>query len=368
MNQAANQIAREQIKEIAERVSAAAAANSPLAIRGGGSKNFYGNPSTGETLEVGAIRGIAAYEPGELFATVYAGTPLSELHRTLAERGQMLAFEPPSFAESATVGGAAACGFSGPRRPSAGALRDFVLGIGVVDGSGDILKFGGEVMKNVAGFDVSRLMAGALGTLGIITHITFKLAPIPPMEATLILEKSAADSIYEINRAIGKGLPITASAYINGKLYARASGSDAAVARTANALGGEKLEKERSAEFWESVREHRHSFFAEGNKLEKGGGNLWRVVAPPLAEELPLGDSMIEWHGAVRWHFSDKKDEEVRAMAEKIGGAATLFRASDSNVGNRFPPLPTTIYKLHKNLKKVFDPSNILNRGRLYDF
>ena len=159
MNQAANQIAREQIKEIAERVSAAAAANSPLAIRGGGSKNFYGNPSTGETLEVGAIRGIAAYEPGELFATVYAGTPLSELHRTLAERGQMLAFEPPSFAESATVGGAAACGFSGPRRPSAGALRDFVLGIGVVDGSGDILKFGGEVMKNVAGFDVSRLMA-----------------------------------------------------------------------------------------------------------------------------------------------------------------------------------------------------------------
>jgi glycolate oxidase FAD binding subunit len=333
----------------------------PLCIRGGGSKDFYGGPLRGEALGVGAYRGIVDYEPTELVITARAGTPLAEIEAVLREQGQMLAFEPPHFGSNSTLGGCIATGLSGPRRAYTGAPRDFVLGVRMLDGNGNDLRFGGQVMKNVAGFDVSRLTVGSLGTLGVILEVSLKVLPLPAAEITLRLKKSAAEAIALGNEWAGQPLPVSATAWTGGNLVVRLSGAAAAVDAAEKKLGGERIAPEQAQHFWHGVREQTDPFFNTGQPL-------WRLslksTTPPL--NLP-GAQLIEWGGALRWLAADANAQTVRAAAAFGGGHATLFRASDKSAGV-FQPLPPALLTIHRNLKRTFDPAGIFNPGRLYDW
>jgi len=333
----------------------------PLCIRGGGSKDFYGGPLRGERFSVSAYRGIVDYAPTELVITARAGTPLAEIEAVLREQGQMLAFEPPHFGSSSTLGGCIAAGLSGPRRPYTGAARDFVLGVRMLDGAANDLHFGGQVMKNVAGFDVSRLMAGSLGTLGVILEVSLKVLPLPAVETTLRLAKTAADAIALVNAWAGQPLPVSATAWTGGNLVVRLSGAAAAVDAAAKKLGGERIDPEQAQRFWLGVREHTDPFFNTGKPM-------WRLslksTTPPL--NLP-GAQLIEWGGALRWLATDADAPTLRAAAALSGGHATLFRASDKSAGV-FQPLPPALLTIHRKLKRTFDPAGIFNPGRLYDW
>jgi glycolate oxidase FAD binding subunit len=341
-----------------------AARSQPIAIRGGGSKAFYGNRVEGETLDTRIFAGIVDYEPTELVVTARAGTPLAEVEATLDESRQMLAFEPPHFAPGATLGGAIATGLCGPRRPYAGAARDFVLGLRVIDGSGEALTFGGQVMKNVAGFDVSRLMTAALGTLGVITEVSLKCLPRPVAETTRVFECSADESIRKANEWGGQPLPLSATCYAQGRLAVRLSGARPAVDAAARKLGGEALAD--AAAFWRSVRDQSHGFFAGAD-----GDALWRLSVKSTAPYSDLGaEQLIEWGGALRWLRPRAgalpiDAAKLRAFAAANGGHATLFRGADRAAGV-FHPLPPSLLALHRRLKATFDPARILNRGRMY--
>ncbi|HSC95312.1 MAG TPA: glycolate oxidase subunit GlcE [Burkholderiales bacterium] len=347
------------VDNLSRLIREAAKQKRPLCIRGGGTKDFYGGPVHGYKLNTGDFRGIVTYEPTELVITARGGTPLTEIEAALREKGQMLAFEPPHFGEDATLGGCVAAGLSGPRRPYAGAVRDFVLGVGVLDGKGDDLKFGGQVMKNVAGYDVSRLMAGSLGTLGLLLEVSLKVLPLPISETTLHLECTEADAIERMNRWAAQPLPITATAYRDGKLGVRLSGARVAVDAAAKKLGGAVVAPEQAQRFWTGIREQTDTFFS-------GEGPLWRLsiksTTPPLA--LP-GAQLIEWGGALRWLKSSGDVKTIRDAAARAGGHATLFRGGDKSAGV-FQPLPPVLMKLHRNLKQAFDPSGIFSPGRMY--
>ena len=349
------------IDQLTDTIRTAAANRMPLCIRGGGSKDFYGGPLRGDALEVGGYRGIVDYDPTELVITARAGTPLTEIEAVLREKGQMLAFEPPHFGSSSTLGGCIAAGLSGPRRAYTGAARDFVLGVRMLDGAGNDLRFGGQVMKNVAGFDVSRLMAGSLGTLGVILEVSLKMLPLPAAEITLRLAQTAAEAIALANAWAGRPLPVSATAWTAGNLVVRLSGAATAVDAAAKKLGGERLAAEAAARFWHGVREHTDPFFNSGQPL-------WRLslksTTPPLS--LP-GTQLIEWGGALRWVATDADAHTVRAAAALGGGHATLFRASDKSAGV-FQPLPPALQTIHRKLKQAFDPAGIFNPGRLYDW
>ncbi len=339
-----------------ERVLAAAVDKTLLRIRGGGSKDFYGNPPSGTLLDTAGHAGIVAYEPTELVVTVRAGTRLAELEAALAETGQMLAFEPPHFGE-ATVGGCVAAGLSGPRRATAGSVRDFVLGVKLLDGKGEILNFGGQVMKNVAGYDVSRLMAGALGTLGLLLEVSLKVLPKPPAEATLRLELPQDRAIEAMNRWGGQPLPLSATCWSDGQLTLRLSGARAAVAAARGKIGGEAVADAEG--FWRAVREQETDFFS-------GAAALWRLSLPAKTAPLALpGVPLLEWGGALRWLTFDGPAAVVREAASRAGGHATLFRGGDKSAG-AFQPLPAPLMAIHKNLKRNFDPQGLFNPGRLY--
>ena len=342
-----------------ETLRAASASKIPLVILGGGSKAFYGNPSNGETLPATLYRGIVEYEPTELVITARAGTPLAEVEAAMREKGQMLAFEPPHFGTTSTLGGAVAAGLSGPRRAYAGAVRDLVLGVRMLDGSGADLRFGGQVMKNVAGYDVSRLMAGAMGTLGVILEVSLKTLPLPAAEATLHLTGSEADAIRWFNEWAGKPLPISATAWCAGDIGVRLSGAHAAVDAAIKQIGGTHIDPHKAAAFWRGLRDHTDPFF-------DGDAPLWRLsvksTAPPMALD---SEPLIEWGGALRWLKSAALAEEIRAAATQAGGHATLFRANEKSAGV-FHPLTPALMKLHQRLKQQFDPAGILNPGRLY--
>jgi glycolate oxidase FAD binding subunit len=348
---------------IQDAIRAAAAAQRPLVIRGGGTKAFYGGAASGDTLETRELTGIVDYPPTELVITARAGTMLGEVEEAMRAHGQMLAFEPPRFASGGTLGGAIAAGLSGPRRPYAGAVRDFVLGVRVIDGTGEDLRFGGRVMKNVAGFDVSRLMTGALGTLGVITEISLKCLPLPQAEATRVLNASAAESIALVNGWGGKPLPLSATCHHDGRLWVRLSGAAPAVEAAAKTIGGSECAA--GSEPWAGIRDHTHPFFVQARDR---AAPLWRLSVKSTAPFSDLGGAqLIEWGGALRWLAADKTTEtpRVREWAAAQGGHATLFRGGNPNAG-AFAPLNATALTLHRRLKAAFDPHGILNRGRLY--
>jgi len=336
--------AEPRAEQLAEQIRAAAGARTPLVIRAGGTKDFYGNACAGERLDPRVLTGIVEYEPTELVVTVRAGTPLAELEAELARHGQMLAFEPPHYGEGATIGGAVAAGLAGPRRASFGAtwggVRDFILGARLLDGRGQLLRFGGTVMKNVAGYDVARLLAGSLGTLGLIVDLSIKVLPRAAAEQTLRLEM--------------------------GRVFVRLSGARAAVAAARQQLGGESLDDEGAAALWRGIRDHRHQFFTTDDPLTTP---LWRLSLPSTAALPQLPDSqLVEWGGALRWLRLDAPARELRALTAGHGGHATLFRGGSgaARAAGAFTPLAAPLAAIHRRLKAEFDPAGIFNCGRLY--
>jgi len=349
----------EALKGFADAIRAAAADKKPLRLRGGGSKDFYGQALEGEPLDCRSHAGILAYEPTELVVTAKCGTPLAGLEAALAANAQMLAFEPPHFSGGATVGGMVAAGLSGPRRAAVGAVRDYVLGVTVMDARGTVMRFGGTVMKNVAGYDVSRLFAGSMGTLALILDASLKVLPLPAAEATLRLEMPEDKAVEALNRWAGRPLPISASAWTGGELGLRLSGTAAAVRSACEKLGGERIGEGEARAFWSGIREHADPVFS-------GDIPLWRISVPSTTPPLALpGAQLIEWGGALRWLATNADARTVREAARRAGGHATLFRGGDKSAGV-FQPLEPALAKIHRRLKAGFDPEGIFNRGRMY--
>lgn len=351
------------VRRYADRIRAAAGSGGRLCIRAGGTKDFYGGPLEGETLDVTEYAGITSYEPTELVITARCGTLLAELEQTLAAQRQMLAFEPPHFGAGATLGGCIAAGLAGPRRAANGlyygAVRDFVLGCGLVDGRGDAQRFGGQVMKNVAGYDVSRLVVGSLGTLGLILDVSLKVLPMPMAGGTLRFSLSEPDALAKLSEWAARPLPVSATAWLAGELAVRLEGAVAAVDAAREKLGGQFMAAEQAAAFWQGVREQTDPFFAHP-------GPLWRVSVPSTTLPLSLpGHQLIEWGGALRWWKTGAEAETVRAISKAAGGHATLFRGGDRAAGV-FTPLDPVLARLHHNLKAAFDPAGVFNRARMY--
>jgi glycolate oxidase FAD binding subunit len=345
-----------------EQIISAGAAKTPLRIRGNGTKDWYGQSLQGEVLDTTAYSGIIAYDPTELVITARAGTSLREIGKALSEKNQMLAFEPPRFDGLATIGGIVASGLSGPRRQAVGAVRDFVLGAVLMDGKADVLHFGGQVMKNVAGYDVSRLLTGSMGTLGLILEVSIKVLPRPVAQQSLQFAMTQEQALHQLNVWGGQPLPLSASCWHNGLLAIRLSGAQAAVDAAIKKMGGDALPEPEK--FWDRLREQEHAFF-DGVLQDKEQG-LWRLSVPSVAPVLNLqGEQCIEWGGAQRWLKTTACAAEIRAVAEQVGGHATLFKGGDKSVGV-FHPLQPAVERIHRNLKNAFDPAGIFNPGRMF--
>ena len=348
MNNDLSQLLQADVKE-------ALAKKQSLAIVGGNSKNFLKSAKADAEFNLSSHRGVLDYEPGELFITARAGTPLTEIETLLTHHKQMLSSEPPHFSHGenhATLGGTIACGFSGSRRPFAGSLRDHVLGVRILNGEGELLQFGGQVMKNVAGFDVSRLMVGAYGTLGALLEITLKVMPKPESEKTLLFECPLATAPKRMSDFVHHSLPLSAMAWFDGYIFLRVEGTETAVRTVHAQIGGEVAEN--SANFWQMLREQTHPFFRHHQPL-------WRLSLPAASDVLiPEEEVFIDWRGSLRWWHTDKSAEELEAMASRHGGYAYLFRDATQVSG---PRSPAHLLKIHYGLKKSFDPHGIFNPG-----
>lgn len=344
-------------KELQASVQSSIADKQAINITAGNSKAFYGRIARGNELSVCEHTGTLHYEPTELVITARCGTRLSEIENALAVHNQMLGFEPPHFGGQATLGGCIASGLSGPRRPFAGAARDYVLGMTIINGKGEILHFGGEVMKNVAGYDISRLMTGALGTLGLILDVSLKVLPRPAIESTLSFESDETVAIDRINKLCGQALPVSAASFDGNRLYVRLSGNEAGVTAARKQLGGELLDN--SEGFWKKVCEQSHPFFQTNLPL-------WRISMAPAADPLKLpGKQFIDWGGAQRWLISEEKPDIIFEKIARRGGHATLFKNGKRDT-DIFQPLHGKLRELHKNIKHAFDPHGLFNRGRMY--
>ncbi len=361
---------------LTDRIKAAAAARTPLRIRGGGSKDFYAQSLQGDILDMNALCGVTSYEPSELVVTALAGTPLAGLESLLAAQGQCLPFEPPHFSSGATVGGMVAAGLSGPARASSGAVRDFMLGVRFINGQGEHLTFGGQVMKNVAGYDVSRLMAGSMGTLGVITEVSLKVLPVAPAEATLRFDCSQMQALQWLHAWGGQPLPLNASCWLHeegsdtGTLYLRLRGAVAAVQAACHSLcklqGATLEEPKQVATDWMDCRNQQLPWF----RARKETQDLWRLSVPQTAPVLDLPESpLIEWHGGQRWVRAEAKHaDQLRQVAREAGGHATLFIAAYAcNTGAiaRFDALKPPLDRIHRQLKAQFDPAGIFNPNRM---
>jgi len=375
-------MAKDVSNDLAAQVQQAFAEKQALCIAGSGSKLPLGRAVSAQPLDVTAHQGIVEYMPTELVITARAGTSLQALESVLAESGQMLPFEPPHLGEGATLGGTIACGLSGPRRPYAGAARDFTLGARIINGRGEVLSFGGQVMKNVAGYDASRLMVGAQGTLGVLLEISLKVLPRPACEHTLVVDMDAATAIATMTRLANVALPLTAACHLPatsqqaGQLCLRLSGAKEAV-MAAVAFIQEQIQKllqkeqqtlsvtekknhdEQASMFWQDLRERRLPFFSDAD-------TLWRLSLPPatpvLTEILP-GECLLDWGGAQRWLKTEASADTVQAAAQKMGGHAAQLNQE----GTVLAPLDSVLKKIHQQVKTAFDPRGILNPGRLYE-
>ncbi len=363
------------LQGLVEQVQAARADQRVLDIRGGGSKAFYGGPVQGEVLDVRGLAGISSYEPSELVITARCGTPLAELEATLAERGQCLPFEPPRFGSAGTavdgapgggtVGGMVAAGLAGPARVSVGGVRDYVLGAKLLNGRAELLSFGGTVMKNVAGYDVSRTLAGSMGVLGVICEVSLKVLPVLPATLTLRLEADQAAAIRRLNEWGGQPLPLNASAWWDGMLVLRLAGAAAAVRSAHEKIGGEVIEASLAATFWGGLRDHRDEFFVGAAKAVDSGAALWRLSVPPTTAPLKLsGEQLLEWGGAQRWICTTAPASVLRDAAHLAGGHAVLFRGHDKSAG-AFAPQTPSMARLQRELQRAFDPDGLFNPGRL---
>lgn len=383
----------ERLQALAEHVRRADDDRVPLLLAGGGTKAFLHEPAAPaqsasgnvgaaavRTLDLRGYAGIVDYEPTELVVTARCGTPLAALEAALAERGQMLGFEPPHFGAQATVGGCVAAGLSGPRRATAGSLRDFVLGARVIDARGRVLAFGGQVMKNVAGYDVSRLMAGSMGILGAIVEVSLKVLPRPIAETTLRFELSQADAVLRFNQWAGQPLPISATAWSDGAAWVRLSGAPPAIDAALRSLGGEQVAAAQADAWWAGLRNQSAAFFEPASQ---GRASLWRLSVPAIAAPLALppalagqgAASLVEWGGALRWLSVDaglpaEADAalRIRAAAEAAGGTASLFRRAPAHgawAPLRTHPLAPAVAGIHQRLKREFDPNGIFNPHHL---
>ena len=348
-------------QQLKEQVLQARNAGHKLNIVGGGTKAFMGraaDPDVG-TLSVAEHSGIVDYHPVELVLTVRAGTPLTEIEATLAEEGQILHFEPPHFGDGSTIGGTLACNLSGPGRPWAGSVRDQVLGVRLINGKGEHLRFGGQVMKNVAGYDVSRLQAGAMGTLGVMTEISLKVMPKPAATLTLVQDMAMDDVIHYMNSRAAEPKPITAACWHDGKVYLRLSGARSAVEATAAKWTGEVMEN--GAQFWRQIQDMQHDFFTCGDPL-------WRFSIGSTAATPALdGPWLIDWAGSQRWYRGDADQKQLEALAKAAGGQVSLFRGGDRE-GEVTHHQPDALRGIQRRVKNSFDPDSIFNPGRLYSW
>ncbi|WP_236201110.1 glycolate oxidase subunit GlcE [Pseudomonas pseudonitroreducens] len=337
--------------DLLEQVNQALHARTPLRLRGGDSKAFLGRPVNGVELDTRAHRGIVSYDPTELVLSARAGTPQAEIEAALEDAGQMLPCEPPSFG-GATFGGMVAAGLSGPRRPWSGSVRDYVLGTRVITGHGKLLRFGGEVMKNVAGYDLSRLLAGSFGCLGLITEVSMKVLPKPRMCASLRLEMDVHQALGELAEWGAQPIPITAASHDGRALHLRLEGGEGSVCSARLRLGGEEID----SSYWQDLREQRLGFFT-------GPGTLWRLSLPNATPALALpGEQLIDWGGAQRWLKSDADAELIRHSVAELGGHAMRYTPGDDG----FHPLPAALLRYHRSLKQQLDPHGIFNPGRMY--
>lgn len=349
-------------KQLQEQVLQARTDGNKLNIVGGNTKAFIGRPASTEagTINTAGHSGIVGYHPVELVMTVRAGTPLIDIETALAEHGQALHFEPPHFGEGSTIGGTLACNLSGPSRPWVGSVRDQVLGVRLINGKGEHLRFGGEVMKNVAGYDVSRLQAGALGTLGVMTEISLKVMPKPATSLTLVQEMAMDEVLHYMNSRAGESKPITAACWVDGKVYLRLSGAKSAVEATAEQWSGEIIEN--SEAFWRSVQDMQHDFFA-GNDAP-----LWRFSVGPTAATPNLdGAWFIDWVGAQRWYRGAAELGDMEPLAQAAGGQVSLFKGGD-RTGEVMHSQPKALQTIQRRMKQSFDPDGIFNPGRLYSW
>ena len=348
-----------------DRVRAARADKTALNICGGSTKAFYGEAPHGLPLEIAGLRGISSYEPSELVVTARAGTPLAELEAALAEQGQCLPFEPPRFSAGGTLGGMVSAGLAGPARAAVGGLRDYVLGATLLNGRAEVLSFGGQVMKNVAGYDVSRLLAGSMGVLGVICEVSLKVLPLPVASTTLRFEMDEAAALKALNTWGGQPLPVNASAWWSGMLVLRLSGAAAAVQSAAARLGGEVIAPNLAAAFWAGLRDQTDEFFVGAARAVAAGATLWRLSVPQTAAPLALtGEHLVEWGGGQRWVVTTTAAAAVREAAARAGGHATVFRGHKA--GGALALLAPALMRIHRELKTAFDPDRIFNPGRLY--
>lgn len=358
-------ISNDASQNLLEQVSNAVSKKSPLVITAGRSKDFYGNHIEGEPVSTIEHTGIIDYQPSELVVTVRSGTRLNELEAALKNNNQMLAFEPPSHTEHTTIGGVIACGLSGPRRTACGSARDFVLGTSIINGRAEKLKFGGQVMKNVAGYDASRLMVGAQGTLGMILDVSLKVLPLNESEITIKINTNPEHAIQYIRQWVKQGIPVTASCFIDNTLYLRLGSTHSAVKNSLATINKQFSSEETSTDFWLSIKNQTHKFFTE---KETGSPQLWRCSQQAATDFYGnTKNDLIEWNGALRWVYSDKN---LHTITAGYGGHATRYPIhSDRNnkdTNDIFQPLEPALLKIHKNLKQAFDPGSILNPGRLY--
>ena len=346
------------IAQLIDQVKTAASGRTPLRRAGGDSKHFMGRQPTGEMLSTSRHSGIVEYEPTELVISARAGTTITELNAALSENGQRLGCEPPEIG-GATIGGTLACNQSGPARPWLGSIRDHVLGVRLINGHGEHLRFGGRVMKNVAGYDVSRLQAGAMGTLGLITEITLRVFPVPEHQATVIMDMDAQKAIHLMNVESGKGGPVTGACWVDGRLHLRFSGCKSAVGSRASALAGEMPDD--GAAFWLALREQQLDFFQQS-------GPLWRFSSKSASahcgSEQPW---LIDWGGSQRWQSGNGDLATRESVAEKLGGQAMLYRGGDRH-GEIFHSRTKLQKQLHLKVKQAFDPHGLFNPGRLYSW